>query len=1170
LRKTPLNPPSNGYNAEINAKLDNYIQSLLISYPEGTRFLSEVKLYNKKKNLPGTVDFIAIQKDGVTDVLDWKSQEISDNETELKWFKEPAYRLQLDEYVNTLETQYGILKFGKIRAIPIRTIFKYTKVFESKWKPSNLKGIEIGPLDPTMLPDSKNYLMPVVAKNESTGDEMLDRLIVKLNNIYERIAAKSSKDKEKKNEELNVLRSTIRVLQVKKNIDNFVTVGNFQIDKYLDKMDSITINEVMEAIDIMKVYSEGATYLMEQLKKLKQAILDESDADKKEELEKKQNEFTKMALNAQYMVNKLEDKAKQLLLQKAESEGIRGILNPERVMDYLKRNFKSLSGLEMASAQLLNRLLNKARRERDVEIDDKFAKLGELRDKLMIWSSSKGIPMENMFDGILDGSNFLNLYSQEFLEKRKTAYKKADVQWVRDNMVFTPEMKEKYTEDFKKYKEAIESNKYSSDPKEDKEKKDAKIIRWIEMNNPESSVAALLNSKNRYLKPKDEHWSEKYKDLLKPENAPLKEVYDYFQSLLQDSQKAGMIDYEFGFLPSIHKTKMEALVFGDFKNLGSSTNLLSSLAVDSANVFGKIDPVSGKPILDIPVYYTNELGAEKSLDLFKVFGTWAAQTANYKAMSAIEETAKVIMFVEREKGVLQTNQYGNVKSDAIINKVDVNANILERHINYHIYGRKIDLSEDKVINIFGKDISLSRGLQKIMHYYSMNVLALNPVSGTASLFGGTVNAAFIASKRTYFDDKDWTSAIVDYAKKDELSHAFLDFISPDLEDTLYRRTRQLSVSKAVQKVNAEDLFVAQRYSDKLVVNPVAIAMYNSHMLDDNKKIVYIPDYVKTKNNYDNYYNLSAVERKLLDEKMKKEMEELKKTKSLRALSKVENDLFIIEGLDRNDEEVVKFRSKIKKVNKMIIGNSTQEDINNIRIGILGQAFMQFRSWIPEMVTERFGDLAYDGELETYRYGKVRGFLKHLLDKRVFPLIGELITGFGDNTIEKAKERYREMVQRKMEEGDTEFAKRMSESQFIDMYLGNLRSSMRELLLIMSFLILLTALSGDDDDNKKKTGSEKFVNRLLDKYFNELMFFYSPSETKQLIKSPLPLLGFLDNLSNFFTHTFRQTMGFALSDEDAMKKAYPAKYFLKAFPVAKVGVDMGGLASDEFRKAFGLK
>jgi hypothetical protein len=158
----------------------------------------------------------------------------------------------------------------------------------------------------------------------------------------------------------------------------------------------------------------------------------------------------------------------------------------------------------------------------------------------------------------------------------------------------------------------------------------------------------------------------------------------------------------------------------------------------------------------------------------------------------------------------------------------------------------------------------------------------------------------------------------------------------------------------------------------------------------------------------------------------------------------------------------------------------------------------------------------------------------------------------------------------MEEGDTEFAKRMSESQFIDMYLGNLRSSMRELLLIMSFLILLTALSGDDDDNKKKTGSEKFVNRLLDKYFNELMFFYSPSETKQLIKSPLPLLGFLDNLSNFFTHTFRQTMGFALSDEDAMKKAYPAKYFLKAFPVAKVGVDMGGLASDEFRKAFGLK
>jgi hypothetical protein len=1171
LKKIPSEFPKNEYNSEVNAKLDAYVKSLLYSYPEGTRFLSEVKIYNKKKNLPGTVDIVAIQKDGVVDVLDWKSQEIGANETDLKWFKEPAYRLQLEAYVQTLADDYGVLKFGKIRAIPIRTVFKFVKVSTNKWAPSSLKDIEIGPLDPSLLPDSKNYLMPVVAKNESTGDEMLDKLIVKLNGIYEKLAAKSSKDKERKYEELSKLLNTIRSLQIKRSIDNFVAIGNFEIDKYNDKLDSLTINEIMQAIEIMNVYSDGATYLMDQLRKLKTQILNEKDEKVKEQLEERQTNFTKMALNAQYMVKKLEDKANELAAEVAQNEGVRGILNPERVMDYLKRNFKSLSKLETASAQLLNKLLTKTRQERDIEIDDKFEKLGELRTKLMKWANDKGIAVEKMFDGILDGTNFLNLYSSEFLEERKRAYKRSDIQWIKDNMEFTPEMKEKYKEDFKRYKEYIESDKYSSDPKEDKEKKNAKILKWIEMNNPEESQIALLNSKNRYLKPKSIHLSEKYKDLLKPENAPLKEVYDYFQALLLDSQKAGMIEYEFGFLPSMHKSKLEALVFGDFKGLGTASNLLSSLSVDSANVFGNIDPVNGEPILDIPVYFTKDLGEDKSLDLFKVFGVWAAQTANYKAMSANEEVAKVILFVERNKGSLQTNMYGNVKPDSKINTNDINAKILERHINYHIYGKKIDLAEDKIVKVFGKEISLTRGLQKMMHYYSMNVLALNPISGTASLFGGTVNAAFIASKRAYFDDKDWAGGMIDFGRKDELSHAFLDFVSPELEDTTYRRARQLSVSQAVQKINAEDLFAFQRYSDKLVIKPVALAMFRSHMLDENNKIVYIPDYVKSKNNYENFYNLSSVERKQVQDKMNKEIEELKKTKSLKALSKIENDKFVIEGLDRNSDEITKFRAKIRKVNKTIIGNSTQEDINNIRIGILGQAFMQFRSWIPDMVTERFGDLSYDGELETYTYGKMRTFVKHLLDKRALPLIAELAIGFGENTIEKAKERYKEMVQRKQQEGDIDFPNRMSESQFIDMYIGNLRSSMRELLLILSFLVILAYLGGGDDDEKrKKTGSEKFVNRLLDKYFNELAFFYSPSETKQLIKSPLPLLGFLDNLSNFFEHSFGQTMGFALSDEEAMKENYPAKYFLKTFPIAKVGVDVGALFDDAFRKEFGIK
>jgi hypothetical protein len=752
------------------------------------------------------------------------------------------------------------------------------------------------------------------------------------------------------------------------------------------------------------------------------------------------------------------------------------------------------------------------------------------------------------------------------MDERKQALKRGDAKWIKENTVFDQEAYEKA---FKKYEEAVMSDTYSTDPAVDKEKKQKVMLRWIETHNGGQSTVAQLMNKGNFLKPKEQWYSEKYKELLKPENKPLKDAYDFFQELLRDSEKAGMIDYEFGFIPSLHKTKLEAFVFGDIGNLSNRENFFSGLAVDSANTFGKVDPLNGKPIMEIPVYFTRDLGNQKSLDLFKVFGTWAAQTANYKAMSSIEDTANALLFVEQNKGSLQTNVFGKVKQGAKIDSNIVNANILENHIKYQIFGQKIDLSEDKVVKIAGKEVSVTRSLQKIMHYFSLKTLAFNPISGTAALVGGTLNASFIANKNLFFNDKDWANGMLDFTSRNAESYAFLDFISPELEDHQYRRTRQLSVSEAVKKINAEDFFIIQRVSDKLVVNPVALAMYRSHMLDDDGKIVYIRDYVKKKYDYENIYNLPSADRKALNDKIEKEVEELKKTRSLKAKSKIVNDKFEIEGLSRDSDELMLFRNKIKKVNKTIIGNATTEDINNIRMGMMGQIFMQFRSWIPQMVADRFGDMSYDADLDTYTYGKARTFFKHFFDKKFLPLIGELIVGYGDNAVERAKERYREMLVRRRESGDFNFEERMSEAQFIDMYLANLRSMKRELLMLLAFLGLMAWMKPDDDD-KKRTASEKLMTRAVNKYFNELAFFYNPTEARVLLKSPAPVTGLLEDMYSFFSHSSNQLMGFAMSDEKVMKKSHPIKYFNKMFPGIKVGQDMLAIFDDDFRKEMGLK
>lgn len=1166
-RDQPLQAPATKFTLNIYAKMDNYINNLVNSYPAGTRFLSEVKTYNSKKRLPGTVDLLVFLKDGSVDVYDWKSQEVRDDETELKWFKEPAYRLQLGEYTETLEKEYGILKFNKVRAIPIRTIFKSTRI-QDTWVPTDLKDIEIGPLDPAMIPESKEYLLPVVAQNESTGDEMLDDLVQKLNNIYEKVSQRSTKDKDKKALELNKLKKTIRNLQVKRDMKHFVQSGLVEIEKYQDKLlnNTITIGEVLEAREIINVYAQGSQYLKTLLLKLKKQIDAEQDDAVRRELEKQQDDYKTMALNAQDMVLSLEKRAKELADRAAEREGIKGLLNPERVMDYLKRNFRSLSTLDTTATQMLNRILGRARQQRDVEIDERYEKLGSLKKSLEEWAKKKGISTKNMFDGILDGSNFLNIYSEEWMKERRAAIKRGDTKWIQENTTFDQEAYEKA---FQKYRDAVMSDVYSTDPVVDKEKKEKTIIRWIELHNGGQSKTAMLMNRGNFLKPKEQWYSEKYKNLLKPENKPLKDVYDYFQELLRESEKAGMIDYEFGFIPSMHKTKLEAFAFGDYSNLTKRENFLSGLSVDSANQFGKVDPLTGKPILEIPVYFTRELGEEKSLDLFKVFGVWAAQTANYKAMSSIEDTANVLLFVEQNKGSLQTNMFGKVKQGSRIDSNVVNATVLENHINYQIYGQKIDLSEDKVIKIFGKEISATRGLQKIMHYFSLKTLAFNPISGTAALAGGTLNASFIASKNLFFSDKDWGNGMVDFTSRNKEGYAFLDYIAPELEDQQYRRSRQLSVSEAVKRINAEDFFIIQRTSDKMVIYPVALAMYRSHMVDENGKIVYIRDYVKKKYDYENIYNLPAADRKALLDKIDKEVEELKQTSSLRAKSKIVDGKLEIEGLKRDSDEVMMFRNKIKKVNKTIIGNATTEDINQIRMGMLGQVFMQFRSWIPQMVAERFGDVAYDMELETYTYGKARTFFKHFFDKKFLPLIGELVIGYGDNAIDRAKERYREMIIRRREVGDYNFEDRMTEAQFVDMYLANLRSMKRELLMLLAFLGLIAWMRSDDDE-EGRTPTEKLMARAIDKYFNELAFFYNPTEARVLLKSPAPISGLLEDMYSFFKHSSQQLGGFAMSDEEVMKDAKPLKYFNKMFPGIKVGQDMLAIFDDDFRREMGLK
>ena len=73
--------------------------------------------------------------------------------------------------------------------------------------------------------------------------------------------------------------------------------------------------------------------------------------------------------------------------------------------------------------------------------------------------------------------------------------------------------------------------------------------------------------------------------------------------------------------------------------------------------------------------------------------------------------------------------------------------------------------------------------------------------------------------------------------------------------------------------------------------------------------------------------------------------------------------------------------------------------------MLGSMAMQFRSWMPQMVQERFGKLKYDQDLEIYTMGKFNLFFQELFTKRAPSLLSGIISASGTNMIEAAKQKY---------------------------------------------------------------------------------------------------------------------------------------------------------------------
>ena len=124
----------------------------------------------------------------------------------------------------------------------------------------------------------------------------------------------------------------------------------------------------------------------------------------------------------------------------------------------------------------------------------------------------------------------------------------------------------------------------------------------------------------------------------------------------------------------------------------------------------------------------------------------------------------------------------------------------------------------------------------------------------------------------------------------------------------------------------------------------------------------------------------------------------------------------------------------------------------------------------------------------------------------------------------------------------------------------------ELRLILAFTAIPFAVSSASDDDKK-TGISRYITRMLDKFNNELLFYYNPINFTQLTQAPIPAVSLFEDVFKFMGALAGQGYATATDNQELDKKYKPTKYILKDIPIIREVYTLGTIFNEDMRKAY---
>ena len=1200
IRETPLTneietPLSEGQQEAIS----NFAKNLIYSYKEGTRILVERKVVNErvKGKLASTMDFLAIEpiekENGETDVrvdvLDWKFIDIDKNKTEdVPWFKEKEWKAQMGEYAKILYN-YGITygQLRKQRMIPF--IMNYEYSIKGK-KDSSLvpTSIEVGDINNPK--DTKMYLLAVPLNTESTGNTLVDTLLNQLRTQWEKIYSKpvGPEEKAKKDLELNQLRKAIRSLHLQMNFEPLISVGETflknadELFKSFEGIDYTKLNkeDIQNRLGILLEYKKSA----EKFASLDEVYLSHISKDNMDSKEKQIfTRLEKISSSTERMFSKIEAIQKDFVVQLALKEEVTkeetkmSILDAEKAIDSLSKTFLEASFLSPRIIQLATNLMLKAQSLVNRKIAKKLDEYKSVILPLEEEAKQKGKKAFELIGRVTSsGLKLIQKVDREFWEAIKTAKKEKNKQFFLSNMNV-----EKYNI---MAKEAIEkgiivlnNTTFSTDEEQDTKERELRINRLKDsldinrstFNGYDGWQFGFIFNKVVNL---ENHYSKEYLGM--SDNS--KKIWEFFTSLNERARQMGYIDKQgMSFFPLIEATTIDKI--SQTSNLGSELkdigNDFFKMKINEEQIYSKIDPETGKVKKVIPKYFTRTDKAVEQLstDLLMIGPLWVKSLYEYENAREMENVLLTLHSVESSKGSLMVDQDKKIIMEAGVPKVNKaenkNADVLQTIVDDYLY----DLSEDasslgnigisEVAGKFTKDVEQkSRAVvstKKLLKHSDILVrvlgVGLKPLIAIANYAGGQFQAFITAGNMYRFRDFEKNNTKITTGVGMTLEEkALLHSIIPLNEDVSIEKRREIAKGKSLidflKTFSFVDIMmITNSFPERRLQYANAMSFNENSMVVDGK-IVNIRQWVKEQDR--RKYKLSELERREIEKTYEDRVQELKETKSLVKIARIENDQLVLDGV--SEEELAKYRVKVIEYNRQLNGQMSNENKAGYRRDTILRSFMMFKTWIPKLLTARALDIHKNLELDEWQYGRTRVFFKTWAQLGVTGIfkMRSIISGTDeglqilDQMLEQKKHEYFLKTGKQLE---------VTQEEFYDLVRKVLSEEMKELGLLfslMGMLIAAKAAQPPDDASDYEKNQYKFWAKALNKISDEISFYYNPLSFSQITQgNVLPSLNILVKAEQAITALGKEVTGYVIDDEEMIKKAYPTKYFLNLIPGA---------------------